>query len=91
MIVLDIHLYSWAELDTVGGKCLLILNILTRIQWSNCQVAEIHIYNNNNNNNDNNNNNKIIVGFSGGHFLKWIFLSTASECWLLWMGQEKPV
>ena len=79
---------------TLRGKCLLILNILTRIQRSNCQVAQIHMYNynnynsNNNNNNNNNNdddeddddkNNKLIVGFGSGHFLRWIFLSTASS------------
>ena len=42
---------------TLRGKCLLILNILTRIQWSNCQVAQIHMYNYNNYNSNNNNNN----------------------------------
>ena len=76
---------------TLRGKCLLILSILTRIQRSNCQVAQIHMYNYNNynsNNNNNNNdddeddddkNNKLIVGFGSGHFLRWIFLSTASS------------
>ena len=42
---------------TLRGKCLLILNILTRIQRSNCQVAQIHMYNYNNYNSNNNNNN----------------------------------
>ena len=46
-------------------------------------------YNNYNSNNNNNNddddeddddkNNKLIVGFGSGHFLRWIFLSTASS------------